>query len=576
MKKELIIPVSLIKRLRDVYRIDSERILIDSSKMSVIRTLVCEFYITEDLRVSPPNDCDPDKILDVLTYIATGTISNVLRYGNCSEEIRFLGVEYYFKKNPYYRDDSKEIEYKLPDSEFDIALNNLCYGQEIPTRDYHEHRLRMDRCANVFTCPRAASQEELTPLSKIALNEFAENDLFSSPNDRSCMLSPKDKISSERLAFEKTHKALLNLIPTAPWLCNSMGGGIILAGGSIGSLLTNTPPKDYDIFICVPAPESDKTSEYYETAVAHIIEKTIYAIVEIAHARDSVYVSVLPHVISIKINTNPNSGGCAMEYQIIRRRYASPAHVIAGFDIDCCRVVFDGAQLLADYTGMRAWKHGVNLYDATTLSTTAVLRYTKKFKQGMGILIPGVPQSRVERVRSDASINLCDSRESLTFETWSLDNVLNTLKLKHKHLAAACCMATADNIILCTLFQENKFLSDVYNEIYRQASAPTSDYFSDRAREFMILAPWTSIFKEPTYNSARVRKVVLHPKHQETLRRFDPTGENPIVTDATTCMRENRMFTGAFNPIDVDIYTKHPVVDNLIKVVSETIKACVK
>jgi len=82
--------------------------------------------------------------------------------------------------------------------------------------------------------------------------------------------------------------------------------------------------------------------------------------------------------------------------QVILRCYTSPAEVLLGFDVDCCCVGFDGAEVWASDRGLRALRHRVNVVDLTRRSTTYESRLIKYAGRGFAVGIANLDLSAVD------------------------------------------------------------------------------------------------------------------------------------------------------------------------------------
>lgn len=74
--------------------------------------------------------------------------------------------------------------------------------------------------------------------------------------------------------------------------------------------------------------------------------------------------------------------------QIVLRRYRSIAEVIAGFDIDCCCIAFDGSRVWALPRSQRALNYGFNLVDPSRRSPTYEMRLYKYSVRGFSVAVP--------------------------------------------------------------------------------------------------------------------------------------------------------------------------------------------
>lgn len=172
--------------------------------------------------------------------------------------------------------------------------------------------------------------------------------------------------------------------------------GIVMAGGALERLAIGqdwSEVADIDLFVIDEhdVPVDVDASDMYEWArvdASEIVNSTLRAL---AARAKRVHVNTRDHVIDVTVIYATRT----VKVQIIKRIYASAAHVIAGFDLDSCRLVFDGARITAHPTALRAWRNGWNLFDGYTLSTSALHRYTKKALLGFGALVLGVSKREI-------------------------------------------------------------------------------------------------------------------------------------------------------------------------------------
>lgn len=86
-----------------------------------------------------------------------------------------------------------------------------------------------------------------------------------------------------------------------------------------------------------------------------------------------------------------------VKFQIIRIMYPSPYHIVTGFDIDVCGMLYFPGNIYITPNAARACVNGFNLYDANKLSKTAEKRIVKYcLKYGLKVLIGGLSQSFLE------------------------------------------------------------------------------------------------------------------------------------------------------------------------------------
>jgi hypothetical protein len=192
-----------------------------------------------------------------------------------------------------------------------------------------------------------------------------------------------------------------------PWYATtykSRGHGVLVAGGKLvssvyGKTIAN---QDVDIFIV-----ADNKRDAYDA-----FEKTIRAL-ERRYTR--VVVHHDPHVTNIyEVDAH---GRKLTKYQVIRKAFPSPSHLVHGFDVDVCGILFDGKKVFCTQNAARALASGYNLYDENKLSTSGEHRYAKYMHNyGLATLVAGVPNAVLEGVTvNDEFIGWTENRNHKIF-----------------------------------------------------------------------------------------------------------------------------------------------------------------
>lgn len=197
-----------------------------------------------------------------------------------------------------------------------------------------------------------------------------------------------------------------------PWYSlGSREAGIIVAGGFIESTLRNRKPSDVDLFVIIPADLDLKDPEDRDVDVlergARLLER-VSSVIQAHHVTspttveamaDTIVVRKRQHVWDIDVKRGTET---VVTYQIVLRAYEHPLQVVAGFDIDSCRLLIcrDGAY--AHPAAVNAWAIGYNVYDPDTMSSSGTHRYVKKMERlGLGLLVLGLPSMWVLNLRDD-------------------------------------------------------------------------------------------------------------------------------------------------------------------------------
>lgn len=82
--------------------------------------------------------------------------------------------------------------------------------------------------------------------------------------------------------------------------------------------------------------------------------------------------------------------------QIVLRLYASPAEVLAGFDVDCACVAYDGARVWASPRAITAMMSQCNTIDITRRSPSYEVRLAKYHSRGFEIAVPDLRRDDID------------------------------------------------------------------------------------------------------------------------------------------------------------------------------------
>ena len=280
--------------------------------------------------------------------------------------------------------------------------------------------------------------------------------------------------------------------------------GVVLAGGALESLALNRSVNDWDLFlVCGDLNYSNADVRRVIDSVIRVVTKHHVTAENRQHIR--VLVSRKESVCNITVVLRkPDTLDHYVQvakYQIIQRIYASAAHVVAGFDIDSCRLAYDGKTVLAAPTALRAWHNGWNVFDPYTLSKSAVHRYAKKYRAGMGVLLAGVTRN--------------DIHDRLTL-------ISKTSKAAH---------GNTQPTILNLLY--------VLADPDASAAPAVTDYDTlDEA------GYWDTTISE---------HVLMHRRYASEINGWDPV---PLAVNSNSVR-----FTGSFHPVEEDIYDTFPYHD---------------
>jgi hypothetical protein len=460
----------------------------------------------------------PRRVRGVLEYVGALETSRDLLLGRCTREIDFLGLEHLFERDVL----SGNIVPSL--WRFDVALQAAAPGIWLQCRkDAHD---RLNRWKHRIL----ASRERLEPFGPEVLASMQPEPVDVASGLCAFIRSSAGKSGKSAIDFHALERSIGELPRGLPWARDGRSG-IVVAGGAIGSWLRKRPLRDIDIFVVLSSSQSPQDQAAPE--MHGIIHATIEAIAR--HHGGC-------HIISKGRILDVVAYNAALTYQIICVAYASIAQVVAGFDIDCCRVAFTmrlnsrpTPELLAHPTALRAFKNGWNLFDARTLSTTALFRYAKKFEAGMDILVPGISQ------------DVLDQRLGV------LKQVVSSMS-RGDYCQRRSIAPTIDGLLLAiTMGSVGLVLMN------RQEEPSDYDYAAGRQRA------WT-YFTEVTQSCLTHRhcpgiafssgtRVFAHRSSFEL--RLNSASKRTLWIDP--CFEPNRdskgAFTGAFNPVQSDIYS---------------------
>ena len=224
---------------------------------------------------------------------------------------------------------------------------------------------------------------------------------------------PKHAAELEEPDFDRICKycaALKKEIPDMPWLAaaGEPGSGLVVAGGCLVAALYGKDLKDsqdVDLFLV-----SASRNEHVALADGErVAQRAVDAICEAFGKKNmrvvTTYNSNVTNVFVYDSVTVSNgvyrftSYKRIHKFQIIRTVYPTPSHIVHGFDVDVCGILWDGAKIFYTQNAARAVVNGFVLYDENKLSTTAESRYAKyALRYGLGILVVGAPQRKVNCV----------------------------------------------------------------------------------------------------------------------------------------------------------------------------------
>lgn len=207
----------------------------------------------------------------------------------------------------------------------------------------------------------------------------------------------------------------------APWFDGR--SGVVIAGGFVASAALGyvkfpsaaTLPKvpagsDVDIFLCITRSAASGGRRGWSAARfgaigADLVRRVVAALASpgvgsAAPAVDAWVCGASEHVVNVIVSETDRFSGevTSAKFQLILCAMETPAHVVHGFDISLCKAVYDGRRVRASEGALRALLSGVELFDQTKFSTSAVHRYAKYARRyrGLRLYLPGVPQAAAD------------------------------------------------------------------------------------------------------------------------------------------------------------------------------------
>ena len=230
-----------------------------------------------------------------------------------------------------------------------------------------------------------------------------------------------------------------------------------------------------------------------------------------------------------------------VKVQIVMAVFDTASHVVTGFDVDACKILFDvrGGRALACKEAVLSFATGCTMFDANKASMSMVHRYGMKYvnERGFHVLIPGVPQATLDEIVRCSS----GPRQAALDRANAQLRYVSTL-LRHPggsngptmqaELTAAVRML--DLVLLKARIDQTPWINglcvralvDRVCDGRVRSTLPTTDYGDPDIQDRMLEYP-TSLF-DPEWN-------------------LQPGVEIPWVVDM--CGGAAGNFTGSFNPV---------------------------
>lgn len=289
--------------------------------------------------------------------------------------------------------------------------------------------------------------------------------------------------------------------------------GIVIAGGFMAScamgcvkfdptaVLKEMPLKsDIDVFICINKYdyEKDERDQKIRTRATEIVQACLTSLQSIPIPKEHLIIcgmSESSKVINVLIKMHPDNP--FIKIQFILRVFDTPAHVIHGFDIQPCKVVYDGKCVMATPGAIRSFATRTMILDPTKWSTSTAHRYIKYAERmKMAIKVPGVAKYLI-----DLLIHAGDQHVQNMSTTNAIADIVFKFKSTHSFNS------------ICTRFAAPSFTVTDYDDLLKNG-----------IEEGFIVSQQIS---------------------------FDRIKRNIIVI----LEQKDNVFTGAYNPVNINMFS---------------------
>ena len=165
--------------------------------------------------------------------------------------------------------------------------------------------------------------------------------------------------------------------------------GVVFAGGSVVSALTQCDVGDVDIFLTCALEEAT-------IAVAKVYDAVRNLGSESKQKQQQLLVTRSKHAVTIFRVCDGKLLG--LPIQVILSVYKNVGHLLSSFDVDSCAVAFvPGEGVFCSPRCLRALRYSVNVFDSDLEGPTYCQRLEKWDARGFQIALPGLVLQRVSR-----------------------------------------------------------------------------------------------------------------------------------------------------------------------------------
>lgn len=289
-----------------------------------------------------------------------------------------------------------------------------------------------------------------------------------------------------------------------PFLYELDFNNILLAGGSIYSILYGLPVADLDLFIYGLDLESAKKR----------VTETVQYLCDWANDKDYPYYVVktsgLVRVIAHPSNPFGAGEGECIEVQLIPRLYGNIGEILYGFDLGSSAVGYDGKQLYFSLLGRYAFINSANIIDVQRCSRTYATRLLKYGKRGFSVIAPlAVNDTYALRYLLHDSGFMGKSDYDTLLHSQGLDKILYCItKIKNEDIAFHCNCKFSEQL--------EKVLNDA---LTRSISYQHFDYVTNSLK--YILSPF----------KFRLSKIIENFGHNNTMELLKLHGSEESVLD---------------------------------------------
>lgn len=195
-------------------------------------------------------------------------------------------------------------------------------------------------------------------------------------------------------------------------ILKQFSNNIVLAGGMLvscldaqtgGTALASSPHLDADFFVYGLNPDGTLSQKEVRDKFDDIVRNFIEKLVQARHAKYKVDIWSIVMLrtedsitLMIPINGDDVGGIYPLNVQIILRDYRDKFHILSGFDVPACAVLYDGHKVLALPRAVTAIERQENLVDTHRQSLTFETRLLKyQNKKGFAIVVPGADTNKL-------------------------------------------------------------------------------------------------------------------------------------------------------------------------------------